>query len=106
VAELLEHGAIRRGYLGIGVRSVRLTEAVAAETEQAAGSMIVAIEPESPAAAAGLHLGDIVLTIADKPTPHVRRLIGALRSLADQTVEVRVLRAGRVETAELSLGSR
>jgi S1-C subfamily serine protease len=81
VATLIQHGRIQRGYLGVGVQSVKLPEAAAKETGQASGVLIVSVEANSPAEDAGLILGDTLVTIDGQPVQNVEALLGLLASL-------------------------
>jgi len=66
VATLLEHGKVRRGYLGVGAQAVPLPEslkAVAGEGQEH-GLIVVMVEPGGPAEAAGLMIGDVLLSVA------------------------------------------
>ena len=55
--EVLAHGSVGRGYIGVSVQSVR----VDGEGE-GRGAMVVGLDPEGPAKQAGVLLGDILLT--------------------------------------------
>ena len=73
VAQLLTVGRVRRNYLGfVGQRRPvdrRLARARGLATEAAVE--IVAVEPASPAAAAGLREGDIVVAVEGRPVTSV-----------------------------------
>src|ERR1700688_4601632 len=67
VESLLAHGRVRRGFLGIGAYPVRLQADLEERLGQAVGLIVVGVQPDSPAAAAGLVLGDVLLGIDGQP---------------------------------------
>jgi S1-C subfamily serine protease len=78
VATLLAHGKVRRGFLGVGTYPVRLPRALAQTLGQESGLMIVGVAPQSPAEAAGLFLGDVVVSLGGKPVEEPGDLLDAL----------------------------
>ena len=97
VATLIKHGRIRRGYLGVGVQSVKLPEAVAEQVGQDSGVLIVSVEPDSPAEDAGLLLGDTLVTIDGQSVGHVEALLGLLASVqVGVEVPIQAVRAGEI----------
>jgi len=60
VQQLLEHGEVRRGWLGASFQPV-------ARLKRKDGALAASVVPESPAAAAGLRAGDILLSLNGKP---------------------------------------
>ena len=52
--EVLEHGQVRRGYLGLAGQAVRLPERQRAPGEPEMGLLVSGVTPASPADAAGL----------------------------------------------------
>ena len=60
VDNLIEHGEVRRGFLGITTSPVRLPNTV---KSQDVGLLILSVQTGGPAAAAELFLGDVVLAI-------------------------------------------
>lgn len=106
VAEaLLTHGRVRRGYLGVGVQTVRLPEGVAEGQET--GVLVTSVEKNSPAGQAGLVLGDTLLVLDGEPVTDPDSLLALLTgSRVDKTVDVRVLRGGALQTVRVTIGER
>jgi S1-C subfamily serine protease len=65
VETLLAHGRIRRGYLGIGTHAVALPPDLRSSAGQGAGLIVLSVQPGSPAARAGILLGDVLLRAGD-----------------------------------------
>src|SRR5215204_2645573 len=63
VSELIRHGRVRRGFIGVSAQTTTVARrfALAAGISNASGAMITTIAPASPAEQAGLGTGDIVV---------------------------------------------
>ncbi|MFB3819171.1 MAG: Do family serine endopeptidase [Candidatus Methylomirabilales bacterium] len=101
--ELVKKGKVTRGWLGVGIQplSPELAKGFNVGTE---GVMVNQVMPKSPAEAAGLRIGDVILSIDGKPVKDPRHLqqiisdaeigrsldVTILRDKARQTVKVQV----------------
>ena len=63
IPQLLQHGRVRRGYLGVSGNTQALHRRVvlAYELPQASGVRVAAVEPDSPAARVGVREGDVIV---------------------------------------------
>lgn len=104
---LLEHGHVKRGYLGVGMQPVRLPQTLTAELEQETGLLLVSVEPESPAGQAGLLIGDIIVTFDRQATRHMDELLALLSSdRIGQSMTVRIVRGGELKEISVTVGDR
>src|SRR5690606_30845822 len=58
VTQLREHGSVERGWLGVQIQNVTPDLAEALGLEEAAGALVAAVTPGSPAEEAGIRTGD------------------------------------------------
>lgn len=107
VETLVEHGRIRRGYLGVGTQAVRLPAEVAEAERQQAGLMVLSVEPESPADRAGILLGDILLSLDGVRLESLEALYGLLGGeRAGRPSPLHLLRGGTVWDLSVTPGER
>jgi S1-C subfamily serine protease len=81
--QLIQHGRVVRGYLGLHGRNVPLARDLARKFEwtQESGVEVMAVESGGPAEGAGILEGDIIVNLADRPTPGVDDLHKLLTQL-------------------------
>ncbi len=103
VARLEEGGDGEPGWLGVRIQAVRTPDAEGAEVD---GLLITGARSTSPAATAGLRVGDILTGIAGDPTPTHAALLAATSHRAGKEVEVTFLRGGKLTTLAVELGTR
>jgi len=106
ITELLAHGKVRRGYLGVGVQPVRLPDALRAQTGSERALLVLSVEPDSPAAAGGVLLGDAILEIDGRPVADPRELSAVLQDAFGRALPARIVRAGNVQSLSLTPGER
>lgn len=93
--ELVSHGTIKRGRIGIGVQDVTPELGQSAGIARSEGAIITQVEPRSPAAQAGIRPGDIVVAFNGLPirsSTQLRNRIGLTR--VDEQVELTLERNG------------
>jgi S1-C subfamily serine protease len=107
VETLLEHGKIRRGYLGVGAQPVRLPASLAQQLGQEAGLLLASVESNSPAESHGLLLGDTLVAIDGQPVRSLDELLTALSGdKVGTTVPVRFVRGGQGQELSITIGER
>jgi S1-C subfamily serine protease len=84
-AWLIRDGRIRRSYIGVAGQNVPVPRALARAAQMAvtSGVAVVSVEPDGPAAAAGLRAGDIVIAFAGEA-------IGGIDDLHRRLTEERI----------------
>ncbi len=105
-ATVLEHGRLKRGYLGIAGQPVRLPEHQRIGDRDSA-LLVVGVTAGSPAAAAGILVGDVLVELAGEPIASPEDLLDLL--LGDRVgrqVAVRVLRGGATIELPVTVGER
>jgi S1-C subfamily serine protease len=102
LGELLAHGRVRRGWIGVAVQRAAIPrrQALAAGLAQDSGVLLTNVDAGSPAAAAGLLEGDVVVAAGERRVTGADDLIRALdwRSL-ETPLPLALLRRGRLEHA-------
>jgi len=106
IDSLLKNGKVTRGFLGTGVQP--LTPDLAEEfkvPDDQQGALVTQVTPGSAAEKSGIHSGDIITAVNDKPVadPHSLRLTVGGMSPGDK-VTVQYLRDGQTRTADVTLG--
>jgi S1-C subfamily serine protease len=106
VDQLLAKGHVFRGYLGAGLQPLRRGRP-SHDTQPAGGVLVVSIDPDGPAARAGLLVGDIIMTWNAKPIDRVRDVMHLLGvDSVGATVDLQLIRGGAPTTLKVALGER
>jgi serine protease Do len=107
VEQLVEHGEVHRGWLGVGIDPVTEEAAKKANGQEGVGVIINSVFEGDPADRAGLKVGDIILKIggSDINSPNkMIRVIGAITP--GQTINMNILRDGKSRMVPIKLESR
>jgi S1-C subfamily serine protease len=107
ISQLLEHGRLKRGYLGLTSQPIGLPDALAEAAGQATGLLVVGVEEGSPAAIASTIVGDILIGIganAIRDTDDLREALGSEQ--AGQATTLRIIRGGELRELDVTIGER
>lgn len=102
---LLKSGKVVRGWLGVGIQDLTADLAQALKLPDASGVLVSSIQPNTPAAKAGLRRGDVILKVNNESvdsTGKLRNLIASDGAGTKITLQVR--RDSRIENISLTLG--
>lgn len=95
-AQLKNQGFVSRGWLGVVIQNVDQTLAESFGMDRPAGALVAKVTDNSPASAAGVEAGDIILSFNGQPiarSSNLPPLVGA--TVVGEPAEMEVLRAGQ-----------
>ncbi len=105
--QIVRYGSVVRGWLGIEARDLDTDTAAALGMPGTEGVVIAGILVGGPAGQAGLKLGDILISIIDKPIYTSRQAINTISSLLPgQQVEMIIVREGNPIKLIAEIGRR
>lgn len=105
VAQLREHGKVRRGQMGVLVQDLTPELSAAFKIEHGQGAVIARVLPSSPAEKAGLKAGDVVIEVDGRPIRNASELRNSIGLVPLGTrVRLHVLRDGKSLQVELQVG--
>jgi serine protease Do len=107
VDSLVAHGKVVRGYLGVGVQDVTPELADSFGLKNRAGALIADVQPNSPAAKAGLASGDVITSIDGQPvdgSSHLSLVVG--ESAPGAKLALEVLHNGKSEHLTVTTASK
>ena len=106
IQQLIEHGEVRRGWLGVRIQQVNDEIAEALGLKEATGALVASVIPGGPAEKAKIKDGNVILEFDGKPVNQMRRLP---RVVADtevgKTVPVKIWRNGKEMTLKVEVGA-
>ena len=107
VTQLVEHGEVHRGWLGVGIDPITDMLAEKNNVKQGVGVIVNSVFEGDPAHLAGLKVGDIILKIGgvkiDSPNSLIR-IIGTISP--GQTINLDILRKGERKVVPVKLESK
>ena len=106
VAQLKDHGAVARGWLGVEIQPLTpdLAESLGAASEQ--GALVAKASPQSPAAQAGLKAGDVIVAVNGESVASPRELARRIAGYSPKTsVSLTLSRNGQTQKLDVALGA-
>jgi serine protease Do len=105
MAQLVDHGKVRRGQLGVIVQGVTSDIARSLGLPEVKGALVSTVSDGSPAEAAGLKRGDVITAMNGEPVTDSNNLRNRVAgTLPGTTVTLRVVREGEEKTLTAKLG--
>jgi len=107
MTQLIEHGKVVRGQLGVYVQDVTPDVAQAMHLAQSSGALVSRVEPGSPAERAGIHAGDVIVRVDSMDVTSaaaLRNQVGLMPVGSD--VRLGLVRNGKPMTVETHLARR
>ena len=106
VAQLKTSGVVERGWLGIEIQPVTPEIADSLGVKDASGALVAKENSDTPAAKAGVKVGDVITAVNGEKVADPRDLARRIAGLGPKkTAELTVLRAGAPQTIDVTLGS-
>jgi serine protease Do len=103
--QILKTGKVTRGYLGITLQPVTPAISQAMGLKEAGGVLINSVEPNGPAAGAGLQRGDVILSANGKPVGDLNSFRLTVSQMPPgSNVSLHVLRNGAPRDVSVKLG--
>jgi serine protease Do len=103
--QIVEHGKVVRGYLGVYIQNVDPAIAKQFGVEQNRGALIGDVSPDTPGAKAGLKRGDIVTELNGEAVPDADQLRLHISQMAPGThVKLGIVRDGKPQQVDITLG--
>ncbi len=105
IGQLRQYGETRRGWLGVRIQTVNDEIAESVGLNQPGGALVASVTAEGPAAAAGVQVGDIVLSFDGQDVTAMRQLPKLVAGTPiDKEVEIVVQRKGERLTFKVKVG--
>jgi serine protease Do len=105
IEQLIKHGQVRRGWLGVHIQAVTDEIAETLGLKEATGALVASVIKDGPAEKAKIEAGDVILEFDGKKVGEMRRLP---RVVADtevgKSVPVEVWRGGKKITLKATVG--
>jgi serine protease Do len=103
--QIVTHGKVVRGYLGLIPQDVTPTLAKQFGLSQPGGALVGDVQPDTPAAKAGLKRGDVILSVNGQPVNSANDLrLRISQTAPGTTVKLGVSRDGKRTDLNVSLG--
>jgi len=106
VAQLRDKGSVTRGWIGVQIQTVTPDIADSMGLKQATGALVSEPQKDSPAAAAGIQSGDVIVSVDDTPIHDARELARKIGTMAPgASVKLGTIHQGQDKTVTLTLGT-
>src|SRR3954466_15755546 len=105
--QLRDKGKVSRGYLGISIRNLDYNQAQAWGLPNTDGALVQSVEPDTPAADAGVQHGDVILSVDSRKVKNTRDLINYVSAKGPKaSVNLEIFRDGKMLNKSVKLAER
>ncbi len=107
MAQLLEHGEVKRGILGVNIQDLTPEFAAAFDIETAQGALVSNVMEGSAAEKAGIKEGDVIVSLNDEPVRSagdLRNKIGLMR--VGEKIRLGIIRDGKPRNLSAAIRAR
>jgi serine protease Do len=105
MSQLIDHGRVRRGMIGVTVQPMTSELARSLGIEQVAGALVSEVQPGSPADKAGLKRGDVITAVNGESVHDSNALRNHVAQLQPGSgAELQIARNGKPQTLNVTLG--
>jgi serine protease Do len=105
--QLREKGRVSRGYLGVNIQNLDWERAQAFGLDDPSGALVTTVVPDSPASAAGVRHGDVVVAVDGRRVRETRDLIDYVSAQGPgKKVALELLRGGKKVRVDVQLAER
>jgi serine protease Do len=104
---LVKNGKVVRGYLGVGAQDLTPSLAESLGLKAKKGALVSDVQPDSPAAKAGLQNGDVITAVNGDPIEDANKLTFSVGAVSPGTkLAVDVLRDNKTQKFTITTGER
>jgi serine protease Do len=105
VQQIKDKGIVTRGWIGVQIQTLSPAIADALALKSVDGALVAQVEPNSPAAKAGIEIGDVINAVNGEAVKDSRELARRIASIAPgMATRFGVSRAGQERTITVTLG--
>lgn len=102
--QLIDHGYVSRGYIGVGIQDVTSELAEAFDLEEPSGVLVTQVMPDTPGEKAGLESGDIIVRMNGEELENgsdLRNRVAAQKPGSE--IELEIIRDGKHKDIDIVL---
>src|SRR5262245_46186692 len=107
MTQLIDHGQVHRGMIGVTIQPVTSDIASSLGLSQASGALVNSVQPGSPADKAGIRRGDVITSVNGAAVKDSNELRNNVAQMAPgSTAKMSVVRDGKEQTFDVTLAER
>lgn len=107
IAQLKATGTVKRGYLGVGIQPLTTDIAAGLGLPKDKGEIVASVEPNGPAARAGIQQGDVIVRINGQDVTFENTLSYVIANTpVGSSIPIELVRAGQRRTVSATIAQR